>query len=47
MWTWTGTWTGTLIRKLIASSLQNLDVNQNNRIIASKLRVLMYDRFIA
>jgi hypothetical protein len=46
-WTWTGTWTGTLIRKLIALSLQNLDVNQNNRFIASKLIVLMYDRFIA
>jgi hypothetical protein len=43
MWTWTGT----LIRKLIASSLQNLNVNQNNRFIASKLRVLMYDRFVA
>jgi hypothetical protein len=29
------------------SSLQNLNVNQNNRFIASKLRVLIYDRFVA
>jgi hypothetical protein len=34
-------------KKLISSSLQNLDVNKNNRFIASKLRVLMYDRFVA
>jgi hypothetical protein len=36
-----------MLSKIIASSLQNLDVKQNNRFIASKLRVLMYDRFVA
>jgi hypothetical protein len=27
--------------------LKNLNVNQNNRFVASKLRVMMYDRFVA
>jgi hypothetical protein len=34
------------INRFIASKL-TVDVNQNNRFIALKLRVLMYDRFIA
>jgi hypothetical protein len=33
--------------KKINCFIASIDVNQNNRFIASKLRVLMYDHFIA